>query len=56
MKNLQVELLEAALTDIKKLVKENPNDMDLGKQVRKYFNDLPELLEGFQNEIDNLTL
>lgn len=56
MKNLQVELLEAALADIKKLVIENPNDMDLGKKVREYFTNLPKLIDDFKTEIDDLTL
>jgi hypothetical protein len=50
--NLKLELSEAALADIKKLVKENSNDMDLGKQVRNYFFNLPEVLKEFKEEID----
>ena len=51
MKNLQLELAEATLADIKNLVKEYPNDMDLGKQVRNYFRELPELLENLREEL-----
>lgn len=51
MKNLQLELAEATLADIKELVKNHPNDMDLGKHIRSYFLNLPELLEKFREEI-----
>ena len=51
MKNLQLELAEATLADIKNLVKEYTNDMDLGKQVRNYFRELPELLENLREEL-----
>ena len=51
MKNLQLELAEATLADIKELVKNYPNDMDLGKHIRSYFLNLPELLEKFREEI-----
>jgi len=53
MKNLEKELLEAALMDIKKLVKEYPNDMDLGKHVRSYFLNLPEMVENFREEFSS---
>ena len=53
---MKKELLEAALLDIKKLVEENPNDMDLGEKVREYFTNLPKLINDFKTEIDNLTL
>lgn len=52
MKNLKLELSEAALADIKNLVKEYPNDMDLGKRVRSYFLNLPEVVKEFKEEID----
>lgn len=52
MENLKLELVEAALTDIKELVKKYPNDMDLGKHVRSYFLNLPEAIEEFKEEID----
>lgn len=52
MENLKLELLEAVLIDIKNLIKENPNDMDLGKQVRSYFLNLPEVIKEFKEEID----
>lgn len=51
---MEKELLEAALMDIKKMVKENPNDMDLGKKVRSYFLNLPIILEEFKGKIDEL--
>ncbi len=53
---MEKELLEAALLDIKKLVKENPNDMDLGKKVRTYFLELPNIIEEFKNELDDKKL
>ena len=53
MKNLHLELAEAALADIKNLVKEYPNDMDLGKRVRSYFSGLPELLETLKEKLDS---
>lgn len=49
---MEKELLEAALMDIKNLVKEYPNDMDLGKHIRSYFNNLPELIKNFKEELD----
>jgi len=49
MKN---ELLLAAINDIKTLVKENPNDMDLGKKVRSYFLNLPDVIDNFKKEIN----
>ena len=49
---MEKELFEAALIDIKKLVKEYPNDMDLGKRVRSYFNNLPEVINNFKEELD----
>ena len=52
MKNMKLELVEAALTDIKNLVKANPNDMDLGKKVRSYFLNLPEVIDDFKKEIN----
>jgi hypothetical protein len=48
---MEKELLEAALLDIKNLVKKYPNDMDLGKHVRSYFRELPELLEKLKEEL-----
>jgi hypothetical protein len=50
---MEKELLEAVLLDIKKLVKENPNDMDLGKKVRTYFLGLPNIIEEFKNQLDD---
>jgi hypothetical protein len=50
--NLKLELAEAALADIKNLVKEYSNDMDLGKYVRSYFLNLPEVIKEFKEEID----
>jgi hypothetical protein len=52
MKNIRLELVEAALTDIKNLVKSNPNDMDLGKKVRSYFLNLPDVIDDFKKEIN----
>ena len=46
------ELLEATLLDIKKLVSENPNDGDLGKKIRTYFNELPNLIENFKEKLN----
>ena len=51
MENLKLQLVEAALADIKNLVKKYPNDMDLGKHVRSYFRELPELLENLKEEL-----
>ncbi len=48
---MEKELLEAALLDIKNLVKKYPNDMDLGKHIRSYFCELPELLSN-KNKYD----
>lgn len=55
---MEKELLEAALLDIKKIVKENPNDMELGKKVRGYFLQLPDVIKDFKNKVDknNLSL
>lgn len=52
MENLKLDLVEAALLDIRELVKKYPNDMDLGKQVRNYFLNLPEMLEAQKKKID----
>ena len=49
---MKLELVEAVLTDIKKLIKENPNDMDLGKKVRSYFLNLPEVIDDFKKKIN----
>ena len=54
MEKLQLELLEATINDIKQLVKDNPNDYDLGGKVRDYFINLPELIEQFKNNIDKI--
>jgi hypothetical protein len=50
---MEKELLEATLKDVKELIKQNPNDMDLGKKVRSYFLGLPELLEEFKSKIND---
>lgn len=52
MENMKLELMEALLADIKKLTKEYPNDMDLGKHVRAYFNQLPEFIEEQKKRFD----
>ena len=49
---MEKELLEAALLDIKKMVKENPNDIDLGKKIRTYFLGLPTLIEEQKKKFD----
>ena len=38
-------LLQLYFEEIKKLIEENPNDMDLGKKIRELFNSLPEHLK-----------
>ena len=35
---MEKELLEAFLLDVKQMVTNNPNDVDLGKTLRIYFN------------------
>jgi DNA-binding PucR family transcriptional regulator len=49
---MEKELLEAFLKDIKKMVVDNPNDIDLGKTLRTYFNNLPELIKDFKQQLD----
>ncbi len=49
---MEKELLEAALKDIKELIKQNPNDMDLGKKVRNYFLNLADVIDDFKKEIN----
>jgi hypothetical protein len=50
---MEKELLEATLKDVKELIKQNPNDMDLGKKVRTYFLGLPNIIEEFKNQLDD---
>lgn len=52
MENLKLQLLEATLMDIKTLVKENSNNMELGGKIRNYFNNLPEVINDFKDELD----
>lgn len=52
MENLKSELLGATLEDIKNLVKKYPNDMDLGKMVRTYFRELPEVVKEQMKKFD----
>ena len=47
------QLLEAALLDIKKLIIENPNDMDLGGKIRAYFKGLPIQIDNFKEKINS---
>ena len=47
------QLLEAALLDIKKLIIENPNDMDLGEKIRLYFKTLPIQIDDFKEKINS---
>ena len=54
MEKLKTELVEAVLADIKQIVKENPNDMDLGKKIRSYFVNLPELFEKLKEDINKI--
>lgn len=49
---MKEELLEAFLKDVKKIVANNPNDTDLGIAIRSYFNNLPEIIKNFKQEID----
>lgn len=46
------QLLEAALLDIKKLIIENPNDIDLGGKIRTYFKELPIQIDNFKEKIN----
>jgi len=46
------ELLEATLLDIKKIVLETPNDNELGKKIRAYFNGLPKIMENFKENLN----
>ena len=39
------------LTVLEQLVKENPNDMDLGKQIRKMMLEIKNQKNGIQQEI-----
>lgn len=39
------------LTVLERLVKENPNDMDLGKQIRKMVLDIKRKQNGIQQEV-----
>lgn len=52
MENFKLELAEASLTDIKELVKKYPNDSDLGKHIRSYFRNLPDVIKEFKEEIN----
>jgi len=49
---MEQDLLKAFLVDIAKMVKENPNDMDLGKEIRNYFLGLPSAILEFKTKID----
>lgn len=44
------------LCEMQKLVKENPNDMDLGKKTRKLMNDMNEQLGTLRLELPSNTL
>jgi len=35
---VKIDELNTALSEVTELVKDNPNDMDLGKEVRKFWN------------------
>jgi hypothetical protein len=35
---VKIEELNTALAEVTELVKDNPNDMELGKEVRKFWN------------------
>ena len=35
---VKIDELNAALAEVTELVKDNPNDMELGKEVRKFWN------------------
>ena len=39
------------LTVLERLVKENPNDMDLGKQIRKMMLEIKNQKNGIQQEV-----
>jgi hypothetical protein len=39
------------LTVLERLVKENPNDMDLGKQIRKMMLEIKSQKNGIQQEV-----
>lgn len=47
------QLLEATLLDIKKLIIENPNDIDLGGKIRAYFKELPIQLDDLKQKINS---
>lgn len=47
------QLLEAALLDIKKLIIDNPNDIDLGEKIRLYFKTLPIQIDNFKEKINS---
>lgn len=49
---MEEDLLKAFLLDIAKMVKENPNDTDLGKTLRSYFLGLPNAILDFKTKID----
>ncbi len=49
---MKEEILEAFLKDVKKIVENNPNDTDLGKTLRSYFNNLPKVIEDFKQELN----
>jgi hypothetical protein len=49
---MKEEILEAFLKDVKKIVENNPNDTDLGKTLRIYFNNLPKVIEDFKQELN----
>jgi hypothetical protein len=50
---MKEELLEAMISDVKKMITENPNDMDLGGKVRAYFLEFKTIADDFQKVISN---
>jgi hypothetical protein len=46
------KLVSQTYLDIKKLVEENPNDGDLGKKIRTYFNESPNLIENVKEKLN----
>lgn len=46
------KLVSQTYLDIKKLVEENPNDGDLGKKIRTYFNGLSNLTENIKEKLN----
>ena len=51
---VHVELLEALIVDIRKMIGENPNDTDLGKKVRSYFLDLQTLMKEIKKDVNDV--